>query len=102
MISTEKMLTYMPPKLAAFKKYIEEYECSYFITELGTHNIVFYLEDTGLPYVLLIAKNDSKHAEIYANLMHDRLDRPNSVLNHELISNDMKLFLQVIRKCKKG
>ena len=104
MIKTETTLRYMPEKLQAFKKYIEEYICTYFVSSEGNHTIIFYTEheDRYVPYVLLVCDMDSDYVEIYVNKTYDDLGSEDTqpVITN-LISNDMVKFLEAINKCIK-
>lgn len=104
MIKTETTLRYMPEKLQAFKKYIEEYVCTYFVSDEDMHNIMFYkeLEEHYIPYILLLCRPDSEWVEIYVNTTHDDLSKKDApVITTNLISNDMNKFIEAIRKCVK-
>lgn len=104
MIKTETTLRYMPEKLQAFKKYIEEYVCTYFITDEDCYTIVFYkeLENHYIPYVLLLCRPTSNWVEIYVNTTYDDLSKKDApVITTNLISNDMNKFIEAIRQCVK-
>lgn len=104
MIKTDLTMRYMPKKLQAFKKYIEEYICTYFVSSEGNHTIIFYTEheDHYVPYVLLVCDMDSDYVEIYVNKTYDDLGSEDTqpVITN-LISNDMVKFLEAINKCIK-
>lgn len=100
MISTDKTISGMPLKLAAFRKYIEAYECTY-SNDNNVHTVIFYTDKKGIPYIFLKAKDNDNHVEIYVNYMRDT--QPCSILNHcDNISYDMNLFIAAIKECKKG
>ena len=104
MISTKATLLHMPKKLQAFKKYIEEYICTYFVSSEGNHTIIFYTEheDRYVPYVLLVCDMDSDYVEIYVNKTYEDISGKDAqpVITN-LISNDMVKFLEAINKCIK-
>lgn len=104
MIKTETTLRYMPEKLQAFKKYIQGYVCTYFVSDEDCHTIIFYkeLEEKYIPYVLLLCRPDSNWVEIYVNTTHNDLSTKDaSVIKTNLISNDMNKFIEAIRQCIK-
>lgn len=95
----------MPKKLQTFKKYIEEYICTYFVTSKENHTIIFYTEheDNYVPYVLLVCNMNSDYVEIYVNKTYDDISGEDAqpVITTNLISNDMNKFIEAIRKCVK-
>lgn len=102
MIKTNTTIFMMPKKLAAFKKYIEKYECTYF-SKSGIHTIFFYKENAGqfIPYILLITKENGERVCIYVNKEEYDLSNIDTSLHFEnFIFNDMKRFIEEIRKCK--
>lgn len=100
MIHTKSTIEYMPRMLKAFKKYIEKYDCSY-SSKNGTSSLIFYHNSTMMPYILITVKQDSHYPIIYVNYNADNWNNPNCQLRSEnLISNDMKKFIEAIRECK--
>lgn len=101
MVLTSEMINYMPIKLKAFRKYIEKYDCVYWVN--GVSTIMFYHKDTGMPYVMLIDDPGTHFVKIYVNYQADNWARPGCTIREEnSISNDMNAFILAIRECKES
>lgn len=102
MISTELTLLNMPMQLAAFKQYITEYECVYFVSG-KYHTLIFYHNTTAQPYVMIIYTKEKPFPVIYVNYQFDDWSQQNCTINKEnIISNNIMKFLEAIRQCKKS
>ena len=102
MIHTASTIEYMPRMLKAFKKYIEKYDCSY-SSKNGTSSLIFYHNGSLMPYILIIVNQDSHYPIIYVNYNGDNWNNPNCKLRSEnLISNNMKKFIEAIRECEES
>jgi hypothetical protein len=107
MILTEHTIENMHRLLKSFKKYIEKYECSY-SSKNGTSSLTFYHssltfyhDGTLMPYIMITVNQDSHYPIIYVNYNADNWNNPNCQLRSEnLISNDIKKFIEAIRECK--
>lgn len=113
MINTDKSVRYMPRNLAAFKRYAETYDCTFFVTtslHFGELNyaLLFYHAETDMPYVLVYVGEEDEAPQIYANYQADNWDSMFMTENYlklresDNISNDMNKFLGVIRECRKS
>ena len=100
MINSEQTIEYMPSKLAAFKRYINTYECTYTMLH-GVPNLVFYHKDDDVPYVVILAGYNANEATIFVNTAHERqviVDmQPENIIKH-----DMLKFIEAIRECKRS
>ena len=79
MINTDKSVRYMPRNLAAFKRYAETYDCTFFVTtslHFGELNyaLLFYHNETDMPYVLVYVRGEDEAPLIYANYQADNWD----------------------------
>lgn len=102
MINTTTTIQAMPKHLAAFKKYIEKYECTYQVNS-GVHSIIFYHKETMMPYVRVSSKLMDYHAVIHVNYQADNWSKSDCQLRTEnLISFDMKQFIAVMHECKES
>lgn len=110
MINTKETLFYMPDKLQTFKRYIEKYECSYFIS-MGirfaemTNTLIFYHKDTMMPYLMVCVDEDTAWPRIYMNCTAENWYKRDDIFPlHKAteISNDMNAFIAAIHECKES
>lgn len=102
MLSTELTINTMPTHLKAFRKYIEKYECSYHVTKDGHHGLLFYHKNGGMPYLMVLDRADLKSVIIYANYKGDNWFNEPKIKEENIISNDMRKFIEAIRECKES
>ena len=101
MLSTELTVNAMPTRLKAFRKYIEKYECSYRITKDGLHSLLFYYKTGGMPYLMVLDQADLKSVIIYVNYNGENWFNEPKIKKENIISNDMRKFIEAIRECKR-
>ena len=101
MINTYSTIASMPKRLAAFKRYIETYECTYQVHN-SIHSLIFYHSNTMMPYLLVSYDQSIDCLVLYANYQADNWSRPGCKLRPENIIKDMKTFILCIRECKKS
>jgi hypothetical protein len=103
MLNTERTINQMPKLLRAFRKYIEKYECTYWVTPDGMYNLMFYHKMSDMPYLLVLQQDNSSYPIIYVNSKGDNWygDTP-TIREENLISNDMRKFIEAIRECKES
>ena len=101
MINTQSTITYMPRHIAAFKRYIETYECTFTVRN-DIYSLIFYHHDTMMPYLLVAYDSEIDETVIYANYQADNWSKPDCKLRPENIIKDMNMFLLCIRECKKS
>ena len=103
MIDTQATIERMPRLLASFKKYIEKYVCSYEVSVKNGHavySLVFYEKKSEMSYIIVCVDDTSKYPIIYVNKDADNWGKENCIVRPEnYISNDMKAFIEAIRKC---
>ena len=103
MIDTNTTIERMPRLLASFKKYIEKYVCTYEVSNKGEHpvySLVFYEKKSEMGYIIVCVDKNSKYPIIYVNKNADNVSKANCIIRPEnYISNDMKAFIEEIRKC---
>ena len=102
MIDTNTTIERMPRLLASFKKYIEKYVCTYEVTVnegRKVYSLVFYEKKSKMPYLMVCVDDASTYPIIYENKDADNWKENCIVRPANYISNDIKAFLEAIRKC---
>lgn len=109
MIDTNTTIERMPRLLASFKKYIEKYVCTYEVSNKknsprlvgdAIYSLVFYEKKSKMPYIIICVDDYSKYPIIYENKNGANWSNPNCELFVEnYISNDIRAFIEAIRKC---
>lgn len=101
MITTEMIIKQLPNNLAAYERYIRNYECGIAISPTGLISLIFY--KNGIPYVLVVG-SWTESPVIYCNREELDMSEESNLdkLNPQNIVTDINTFLTEIRKCDKS
>ena len=98
MIITEITIKQLPRGLAAYRRYIEDYDCGIVVGPEGSISLIFYKNK--LPYVLVVG-SWTKSPVIYCNREELSLNDEANMdkLSPKNLIKDMKTFLDEMHKC---